>query len=440
MNDTQYIHSVDPENPVILSIEVFMNTRRLLLLVGCCCAVFTLISAMSLGAERKTAVLPPIFPKALAPGDTIMFVAPAKYLDKDRVMLAKKRLESMGFKVRIPEDLFRKKGFLGGSDEERAAELMAAFKDPNVNAIFPGTGGYGTTRLVDKLDYDVIRRNPKILIGFSDITGLHIAINQQTGLVTFHAPNPEFGLGDTKNLSPFAAKWFWRAILAKCYPSGSSGRPSVRLSARSGDSRTTGSEELRTTSEVSFATRAGYTIFPTPIDGGANVGKSEGKRSFENPPPPVTIREGIARGRLIGGNLSVVVAMMGSPYEIQTDGRILFLEDVGEAPYRVDRMLNTLRLAGKFDHVAGIVLGQFTAREDEAKWDDDESIDDVLKDYFGKLHVPVLANFPFGHVRYNATLPVGAMAELDANRQVLRVLENPVRTEGETSPGVPPRK
>ena len=101
----------------------------------------------------------------------------------------------MGFKVKIPDNLFRKKGFLGGSDDERAAELMAAFSDPEVKAIFPGTGGYGTTRIVDKLDYDVIRRNPKILVGFSDITGLHIAINQKTGLVTFHSPNPEWGLG-----------------------------------------------------------------------------------------------------------------------------------------------------------------------------------------------------------------------------------------------------
>ena len=107
----------------------------------------------------------PIYAKALEPGDTIMFVAPAKYLDKDRVMLAKQRLEERGYQVKLPENLFRKYGFLGGTDEERAAEIMAAFTDPEVDAIFPGTGGYGTTRIVDKLDYDVIRRNPKIFIG-----------------------------------------------------------------------------------------------------------------------------------------------------------------------------------------------------------------------------------------------------------------------------------
>lgn len=339
-----------------------------------------------------------IFPKALVPGDTIEFIAPAKYLDEGRVALAKKRLEEMGFKVRLPKNLFRKKGFLGGSDEQRAAELMAAFADPEVKAIFPGTGGYGTTRIIDKLDYDVIHRNPKILVGFSDITGLHIAINQKTGLVTFHSPNPEWGLGIEKDLSPYAAHWFWRAILAKSY------------------------KDLMNGSEPGHPRpRLGYTIY-THTANNATVDP----KIFNDVPHPVTLRPGKAQGRLIGGNLSVLHAMMGTPYEIQTAGKILFIEDVGEAPYRVDRMLNTLRLAGKFDHVAGIILGQFSAREEEAKWDDDATVDDVLADYFAKLNVPVITHFPLGHVRYNTTLPVGAMAELDAEAQTLQLLENPV--------------
>ena len=359
-----------------------MTTPRTALL-----SITLAVSLLNVTAAEN--VMPaPIFPKALAPGDTIEIVAPAKYLDKDRVALAKKRLEEMGFKVRIPENLFRRKGFLGGSDEERAAELNAAFADPEVKAVMPGTGGYGTTRILDKLDYDVIRRNPKILVGFSDITGLHIAINQQTGLVTFHSPLPEWGLGVDKNLSPYAAKWFWRAILAKSYDKG----------------------------------KDGYTIITRPSD----PPTPDDATLFADVPRPVTMRPGKAHGRLIGGNVSVLHAMMGTPYEIQTAGKILFLEDVGEAPYRIDRMLSTLRLAGKFDHVAGVILGQFTARQEEAKWDDDASVNDVLRDYFAKLNVPVLANFPVGHVRFNATLPVGAMAELDADAQTLRILENPV--------------
>src|SRR4051794_16078261 len=219
-----------------------MSMRWIVLLF---CVSFLLLvvgSKCCLAAERKQSELPPIFPKALVPGDTVMIVAPAKYLDRERVSLAKQRLEKMGFKVRVPEGLFRRKGFLGGTDEERAAELMAAFADPKVNAIFPGTGGYGATRIIDKLDYDVICRNPKILVGFSDITGLHIAINQRTGLVTFHSPNPEWGLGVEKGLSRYAAKWFWRALLAKEYLSASSG-PGYTILPRVSDEEPPETEE-----------------------------------------------------------------------------------------------------------------------------------------------------------------------------------------------------
>jgi muramoyltetrapeptide carboxypeptidase len=361
----------------------------------------------------------PLFPKALVPGDTIVIVAPAKYLGQDRVELCKARLEAMGFKVRIPATLFRKHGFLAGTDEERARELNAAFADPSVAAIFPGTGGYGTTRIVDKLDYDVIAKNPKILVGFSDITGLHIAINQRTGLITFHSPNPEWGLGVDKNLSRFAGKWFWQALLAKSY-----GDPLTR------DPRPVPVRDRERGIEAnSEKQHVGYTITIKPDENAS----ADDARLFRGVPRPITLVGGKAHGRLIGGNLSVLHAMMGTPYEIQTDGKILFLEDVGEAPYRVDRMLNTLRLAGKFDHVAGVILGAFSARDEEAPWDTDATVDDVLRDYFAKLNVPVLMHFPIGHVRYNVTLPVGAMAELDATGQSLRILENPVALQSSSN-------
>jgi muramoyltetrapeptide carboxypeptidase len=417
-----------------ISGQLVSNCMKISFAVLVWMAVSAVVTKGSHATEPERRDPAPIFPKALAPGDTVEIIAPAKYLDKDRVSLVKKRLEEMGFKVRIPENLFRKKGFLGGSDEERAAELNAAFADPEVKAIFPGTGGYGTTRIVDKLDYDVIRRNPKILVGFSDITGLHIAINQRTGLVTFHSPNPEWGLGVKDDLSPFAAKWFWRAILAKSYAGVEGGRPSVRAGAGSGDPRTTGVSSRDRERRAMRNPRAmrGRHAAESPEEGYlivTHARKPPQPRDdtlFKDVPEPVTLRGGKGRGRLIGGNVSVVHALMGTPYEIQTDGKILFLEDVGEAPYRIDRMLNTLRLAGKFDHLAGVILGQFSARKDEAKWDDDESIDDVLKDFFGKLHLPVVTHFPIGHVRFNTTLPVGAMAELDADGQTLRILENPV--------------
>jgi muramoyltetrapeptide carboxypeptidase len=272
---------------------------------------------------------------------------------------------------------------------------MAAFADPDVDAVFPVTGGFGATRILDVLDYDVIRRNPKIMIGFSDITALHVAINQRTGLVTFHSPVPEYGLGNDKNLTPFAAKWFWRAILAKNYRGALAG-----------------------------SAEPGYTIVARPSAAEASTDAS----IFADVPPAVTLREGNARGRLIGGNLSVIHALMGTPFEIQTDGKILFLEDVGEAPYRIDRMLRTLKSAGKLDHVAGVVLGGFTARKEDQPWDQsDATVDDVLREYFTAVPAPVLIQFPAGHVPYNATLPIGVLVELDATRGTIRLLENPVK-------------
>jgi muramoyltetrapeptide carboxypeptidase len=356
---------------------------------------YAICGALSFAITARGDSPPALFPRGLAPGDTIQFIAPAKYLDRERVALAKKRLEDLGYHVHLPDDLFRRQGFLAGSDEARAAEINAAFADPEVDAIFPGTGGYGTTRIVDRLDYDLIRANPKILVGFSDITALHIAIHQETGLVTFHSPNPEWGLGTEKNLSPFAAKWFWRALVA------------TKLAA-----------------PLTDTLGAGYTIHLQPD---VRRAASEDARIFRGVPRPITLVGGTARGRLIGGNLSVLHALMGTPYEIETAGRILFLEDVGEAPYRVDRMLSTLRLAGKFDDVAGVILGAFTAREEEDPWSTDATVDDVLRDYFAGLNVPVLMHFPVGHVRYNATLPVGALSELDATGQTLRIVEDPAR-------------
>lgn len=354
-------------------------------------------------SETKTP--PPIFPCALSPGDTILIVAPAKYLDRPRIQLAKLRLEKLGFQVSFPKNLFRKHGYLAGTDAERADEINAAFADPDVDAIFPGTGGYGTTRIVDDLDYDLIRRNPKILIGFSDITGLHVAINGQTGLVTFHSPVPQYGLGNPDGFAPWPAHWFWRAILAKNYTPKFSRVAGDVLSGPGADSN------------------PGYTIPTIPTQ----HYRADHARLYHDVPAAKTLVPGTARGRLIGGNLSVLHAMMGSQYEIQTAGKILFLEDVGEAPYRIDRMLSTLKLAGKLDHVSGVLLGRFTRRKDEDPWDDDWSIAAVLEDYFAKLGVPVLKNFPAGHVPYNTTLPIGAEVELNATTGTLTLLENPVQ-------------
>ncbi|MCA9186435.1 MAG: LD-carboxypeptidase, partial [Planctomycetales bacterium] len=314
-----------------------------------------------------------------------------------RVELAAQRLREMGLNVIIPATAYRADGYLAGADGHRAAELMSAFERDDVQAVFPGTGGYGSMRILDALDFAKIRQHPKVFVGFSDITALHIAIHQRTGLVTFHSPNPIWGLGSDTNLSPLSAHWFWRAIHRNAYrpPHGrpaegyliSATLPTTNLAQLSGDSR--------------------------QLDCGAH--------------PPITLVGGRARGELTGGNLSLVAATMGTPYEIDTMGKLLFLEDVGEAPYRVDRMLQTLQLAGKLKQAAGIVLGQFTRRDDEPLDQYTTTMEEVLTGHCKGLGIPVVMNFPVGHDPCNITLPVGIPAELDADGLTIRLLACPTR-------------
>ena len=317
--------------------------------------------------------VPMLRPAPLVPGDTVMFVAPAGELDEERMMRAKERLERRGYRVKMREDLFAVEGYLAGSDERRAEELMQAFLDPEVKAVFPGTGGYGTMRILDRLDYEAIRANAKVLIGFSDITALHAALNRRAGLVTYHSPSPMWGLGSEKNLTAFSARYFFRAIA--------------------------GGERAR---------RRGYPIRPR--------GKA---------PNPTCLGSGVAGGRLTGGNLSLISALEGTPYALDTHEAILLIEDTREAPYRIDRMLRQLQLAGKLSTLRGVVSGQFTrgfSREDQTTEDPRYSIDGVLRQYLEPLGIPVLLNFPIGHHSMNATLPLGGHVAIDADRCRLWVL------------------
>lgn len=351
--------------------------------IGVVLGMVILCHTAGLGAPGSEAPTP-IKPAALRPGDTIALVSPAYPADAARIKQARERLELLGFKTKEMPNLFTRWGYLAGSDEQRAEAFMAAFRDPEVKAVFPGTGGYGVTRMLDRLDYNVIRANPKILLGSSDITGLHLAIWKHCGLMTFHGPNSMYGLGGASGLHPFAERYLWRAVRADSY-FDAEGRK----------------------------TAPGWTYELTP-----DTVTTDSERL-------VTLSPGKGRGRLIGGNLSLVAALIGTPYEIETRGMILMLEDVGEAPYRVDRMLSQLRLAGKLDGVSGVVLGRWRdCVADPGK--PTFSVEEVFEQYFKDRPYPVLLQFPMGHVRPNATWPVGAMAELDADRQTLIVLEDPV--------------
>ena len=331
--------------------------------------------------EKKDVVKP----AALRAGDTIAIVAPAYPTDAERVRRATERLAAKGFHVRPAANLHKRTGYLAGSDEERAAEFMAAWRDPKVKAVFCGNGGYGVTRMLDRLDFDYIRAHPKVFVGFSDITGLHLALQRTCGLVTFSAKNIVSGFGGDQPMLPVTEQTLWRAILADSSTSAPAGR-------RGG---------------VGYAYDLTDDAFTTEITRIASLSP------------------GVGRGRLTGGNLSLVSALMGTPYEIETRGRILFLEDVDERPYRVDRYLSQMRLAGKLDKLAGVVLGRWdgcTPEKPELSY----TVEEVLRHYFAGRPYPVILGFPVGHVRANVTIPYGVSAELDADRGILRLLEDPV--------------
>jgi muramoyltetrapeptide carboxypeptidase len=316
-----------------------------------------------------------IRPAALKPGDTIAFVAPAAPAKSDPIRAYASQLEKEGYRVIIPPGMEgRRSGYLAGNDEQRADELNRMIRDPKVRAIFPVGGGYGLTRILHRIDYDALRKDPKIITGYSDLTGLHLAVAARARLVTFHAPMPMHSLwqGD-KPEHAFAASSFRRAVFADSYKKG----------------------------------EAGYTIEATAD---ARPSKLVG---------------GTARGRLLGGNLTLICSTLGTPYALQPKGTILLIEDVNEAPYRVDRMLSQLRLAGILDAVDGVVAGSFCPKGHP----DAAELDRVLHEYLGALKVPVLWKFPVGHNPQNAALPHGGRVELDADREQLRLLEDPVRLD-----------
>lgn len=324
--------------------------------------------------------MPPIIkPKGVRRGDMIGVVAPAGPVDRQRMERALTRVQQRGFRFKTYGDIFRSRGYLAGDDKTRAAELMAAFADPDTAAVWCARGGYGVVRILDRLDFGVIARNPKVFIGFSDITLLHVAIQQRTGLITFHAPNLQDGFGKPDDIPAPNEAALWRAILA--------------------------SNEQQADAPTSFN---GYEFDFVGVD---NLDLR-------------SICPGVATGRLIGGNLAVICGVTGTPFEIETAGRILFLEDISERAYRIDRYLSQLKLADKLAPVAGVLLGTFSY-EDGEKTDEQDDIRALFKEYLEPLGVPVLAGFPAGHERYNLALPIGALVKIDADRQSITLCERP---------------
>ncbi|HEY3392481.1 MAG TPA: LD-carboxypeptidase [Lacipirellulaceae bacterium] len=317
----------------------------------------------------------PLKPKALRRGDSISVVVPAGPVNRERIDRSLGRLQNRGFRTKTYGDIYRSWGYLAGDDKTRADELMAAFRDPETTAVWCARGGYGISRLLDRIDFDLIRRHPKVLIGFSDITALHLAIHQRTDLVTFHGPNLQDGFGGQEEMPAASEAALWQAILA----------------------------------DAQSNTTQGYIYDFTALE------KVELR----------TLQGGASRGRLVGGNLSVLAGLMGTPFEIDTAGRILFFEEVGERLYRIDRYLSQLWLGGKLQAAAGVLLGSFSYSDDEPA-ESQDAVAALLNDSFGRLEVPVLAGFPAGHAKLNFTLPIGALVEIDASKKHVRVSEQTV--------------
>jgi len=309
----------------------------------------------------------PIRPPRLAPGDLVALISPASPPGSRSLFLrGRRRLEALGLRVAPGRHALSERAYLAGTDQERLEDLEWALLDRDVKAIFCSRGGYGVARFLPEFDPQMARRHPKALVGFSDITTLHLAL-QRAGVVSFWGPMPCVDSGWT----PFSLRSLKRALMS-----------------------------------------------PTPL----------GLVPFSKGHAPATLRAGVARGPLTGGTLSLLAASLGTWYEVETEGRIVFLEDVDEEPYRVDRMLTQMVAAGKLADAAGIAIGIFTgAASRNCPGRRTFTLQEVLADRLVPLKVPILANVAVGHVSDQVTLPYGVTACLDARAKSLEILQTGVR-------------
>lgn len=308
-------------------------------------------------------------PKRLQKGDTIGIVAPASPLDnKSDLIRGVKTLEEWGYQVVVGKHVNKKHEYLAGTDEERASDLNEMFADDAIDAIVVTQGGYGSARTIRYLDFDLIRDHPKIFVGYSDITSLHLALQKFTGLVSFHGPgmagfNPEF-------LTEYRKESFLKALTE-----------------------------------------------PQPI---GEIRLADDKKWIN------VINEGKVRGEIVGGNLTLICSSLGTPYEIDTDGKILFFEELDTEPWIIDHMLSHLYNAGKLQRAAGIVIGECVdcvPFKHNPGFPVTFSLEDVLEQYLMPLEIPVMYGLPLGHTPDLATIPLGVEALLDATNRKLIIEE-----------------
>ncbi|MBE7541422.1 MAG: LD-carboxypeptidase [Bryobacteraceae bacterium] len=335
----------------------------------------TALAAPVASAFQPASGLSLVKPPVLKPGDTVSCVTPSTFVVNPETRIQAERIvNALGLKAKFSTNTGKRWGYLGGSVEERVADLHAAFRDPETKAVFCVRGGYGAAMLLDRLDYSLIRRNPKILLGYSDITALHLGIHQTSRIVTLHGPTV------LDSFNEYTFNLLKRALF-----------------------------EAKPLGEL----------------------KNPPERNPLKPLHPVrTMRGGKATGALVGGNLTLISTTMGTPWEIRTEGKILFLEDVGEQPYSMDRMLTQLRLAGKFNGIKGLILGECAdcrPREFRPSFESTLSLPEVFDHVLAEVEVPVVSGLVFGHTEDQFPLPLGVEATLDADAGTVTVLESHLR-------------
>jgi muramoyltetrapeptide carboxypeptidase len=331
----------------------------------------------------KTAVLAPflsltdvqpttIKPARLKPGDTVGLICPAApAYSRETVQITIESLQALGLQAKVSSHFYDRYGYLAGRDVDRAADLNAMFADPSVKMIMAMHGGWGCARLLPLIDYELIRRNPKILIGYSDITALLLAIYTKTGLTTMHGP-----VGAV-TWNAFTVDWLRQVLM---------------------DGQ--------------------VVTFQNPSKKDDNLTQTKDRI--------MTLKSGIAQGQLVGGNLTVLSHLIGSAYIPDWKGKILFVEDTHEDIYSVDRMLTHLKLAGVLSQLAGFVFGKCSSCEPGSGGYGSLTFEDVLTDHIIPLNVPAFSGSMIGHITDKFTVPLGINAEIDADKGTIRLLERAV--------------